>query len=138
MATSWWFESTQPHHFKKSSYCYTRSWRNWQTRYFEGVVFTRRMGSSPIDRTMEKEIPGDLPGIFIFPVVFGSMTGEVIGITGITFTAQRLCKDQPRDGTVVFTEPFSFWKPDQTWPWGMRAGEGAPGFSGFSVRAARV
>ena len=29
-----------------------RSWRNWQTRYFEGVVFTRRMGSSPIDRTI--------------------------------------------------------------------------------------
>ena len=29
-----------------------RLWRNWQTRYFEGVVFTRRMGSSPIDRTI--------------------------------------------------------------------------------------
>ena len=29
-----------------------RLWRNWQTRYFEGVVFTRRMGSSPINRTM--------------------------------------------------------------------------------------
>ena len=28
-----------------------RLWRNWQTRYFEGVVFTRRMGSSPINRT---------------------------------------------------------------------------------------
>ena len=34
-----------------SSAPYSRSWRNWQTRYFEGVVFTRRMGSSPIDRT---------------------------------------------------------------------------------------
>ena len=33
-------------------FVYTRSWRNWQTRYFEGVVFTRRMGSSPINRTM--------------------------------------------------------------------------------------
>ena len=33
---------------------YMRSWRNWQTRYFEGVVFTRRMGSSPIDRTIGK------------------------------------------------------------------------------------
>ena len=32
---------------------YMRLWRNWQTRYFEGVVFTRRMGSSPIDRTIE-------------------------------------------------------------------------------------
>ena len=32
---------------------FMRSWRNWQTRYFEGVVFTRRMGSSPIDRTIE-------------------------------------------------------------------------------------
>ena len=30
----------------------TRSWRNWQTRYFEGVVFTRRVGSSPTDRTI--------------------------------------------------------------------------------------
>ena len=30
----------------------TRLWRNWQTRYFEGVVFTRRMGSSPINRTI--------------------------------------------------------------------------------------
>ena len=29
-----------------------RLWRNWQTRYFEGVVFTRRMGSSPINRTI--------------------------------------------------------------------------------------
>ena len=29
-----------------------RWWRNWQTRYFEGVVFTRRMGSSPIHRTI--------------------------------------------------------------------------------------
>ena len=35
-----------------SSAPYSRSWRNWQTRYFEGVVFTRRMGSSPIDRTI--------------------------------------------------------------------------------------
>lgn len=50
MATSWWFKSTQPHHF----YFHTalRSWRNWQTRYFEGVVLTRCMGSSPIDRTI--------------------------------------------------------------------------------------
>lgn len=32
----------------------TRLWRNWQTRYFEGVVFTRRMGSSPINRTIRK------------------------------------------------------------------------------------
>ena len=31
-----------------------RLWRNWQTRYFEGVVFTRRMGSSPINRTILK------------------------------------------------------------------------------------
>ena len=29
-----------------------RLWRNWQTRYLEGVVFTRRMGSSPINRTI--------------------------------------------------------------------------------------
>ena len=35
-----------------------RSWRNWQTRYFEGVVFTRRMGSSPINRTIEN-LPSD-------------------------------------------------------------------------------
>ena len=33
-------------------YIVTRSWRNWQTRYFEGVVFTRRAGSSPTDRTI--------------------------------------------------------------------------------------
>ena len=32
-----------------------RSWRNWQTRYFEGVVLTRCMGSSPIDRTIEDQ-----------------------------------------------------------------------------------
>ena len=31
---------------------FMRLWRNWQTRYFEGVVFTRRMGSSPINRTI--------------------------------------------------------------------------------------
>ena len=31
---------------------YMRLWRNWQTRYFEGVVFTRRVGSSPTDRTI--------------------------------------------------------------------------------------
>ena len=28
-----------------------RLWRNWQTRYFEGVVISGRMGSSPINRT---------------------------------------------------------------------------------------
>lgn len=50
MATSWWFKSTQPHHF--IFYTALRSWRNWQTRYFEGVVLTRCMGSSPIDRTI--------------------------------------------------------------------------------------
>ena len=33
-------------------FLFMRLWRNWQTRYFEGVVFTRRMGSSPIDRTI--------------------------------------------------------------------------------------
>ena len=31
--------------------CDTRSWRNWQTRTFEGRVGDR-MGSSPIDRTI--------------------------------------------------------------------------------------
>ena len=29
-----------------------RLWRNWQTRYFEGVVISGRMGSSPINRTI--------------------------------------------------------------------------------------
>ena len=62
MATSWWFESTQPHHY--NFILLMRSWRNWQTRYFEGVVFTRRMGSSPIDRTMEFQ-PG-FPGFFYY------------------------------------------------------------------------
>ena len=31
---------------------YMRLWRNWQTRYFEGVVINGRMGSSPINRTI--------------------------------------------------------------------------------------
>ena len=39
-------------------FLFMRLWRNWQTRYFEGVVFTRRMGSSPINRTIEN-LPSD-------------------------------------------------------------------------------
>ena len=42
-----------------------RLWRNWQTRYFEGVVFTRRMGSSPINRT--RNYPDVVSGFFIAP-----------------------------------------------------------------------
>ena len=41
-----------------------RLWRNWQTRYFEGVVFTRRVGSSPTNRTIESiAVMGD-HGVF--------------------------------------------------------------------------
>ena len=41
--------STAPFLFLKH---YMRLWRNWQTRYFEGVVISGRMGSSPINRTI--------------------------------------------------------------------------------------
>ena len=57
-----------------------RLWRNWQTRYFEGVVFTRRMGSSPINRTIWKRIAVEVHGGFfvskrteIFAYVWYSM-----------------------------------------------------------------
>ena len=43
---------------------YMRLWRNWQTRYFEGVVPTRHMGSSPINRTIEIQ-PSVLEGFFV-------------------------------------------------------------------------
>ena len=43
---------------------YMRLWRNWQTRYFEGVVSTRHMGSSPINRTIEIQ-PSVLEGFFV-------------------------------------------------------------------------
>ena len=41
-----------------------RLWRNWQTRYFEGVVFTRRMGSSPINRT--RNYPDIMSGFLLY------------------------------------------------------------------------
>ena len=41
-----------------------RLWRNWQTRYFEGVVFTRRVGSSPTNRTIWKRIAVGVHGGF--------------------------------------------------------------------------
>ena len=41
-----------------------RLWRNWQTRYFEGVVFTRRMGSSPINRT--RNYPDNMSGFLLY------------------------------------------------------------------------
>ena len=42
--------STAPFLFK--ILYFLRLWRNWQTRYFEGVVITSRVGSSPTNRTI--------------------------------------------------------------------------------------
>ena len=48
-----------------------RSWWNWQTRTFEGRM-RKHMGSSPIDRTKNKESTFIKCGFFIF--IFDSAT----------------------------------------------------------------
>ena len=42
-----------------------RLWRNWQTRYFEGVVISGRVGSSPTNRTTYRGMAqfGRAPGL---------------------------------------------------------------------------
>ena len=78
MATSWWFKSTQPHHFFFHFYIVPRSWRNWQTRYFEGVVLTRCMGSSPIDRTIEDQKTMHVSACIVFSLRFTFAVGFVM------------------------------------------------------------
>ena len=58
-----------------------RSWRNWQTRYLEGVVTTNRMGSSPIDRTIYIRPVGSFFYCWFCPLAirkYGRESGEFI------------------------------------------------------------
>ena len=67
-----------------------RLWRNWQTRYFEGVVFTRRMGSSPINRT--RNYPDIMSGFLLY---IKKLAFPILGI-GQLFNidnSSNLCKN---------------------------------------------